>query len=92
MPAPHRSTPAASARPVIVQLADALIGPGSAAFACGVKANEVVSCERTSWSCPVLLRVRDLRKGTRRTIVQTYEDLHRHQPPVSERGIQAVRL
>ena len=74
MPAPHRSTPAASARPVIVQLADALIGPGSAAFACGVKANEVASCERTSWSCPVLLRVRDLRKGTRRTIVQTYED------------------
>jgi sulfur carrier protein ThiS len=38
------------------------------------QANEVASCERTSWSCPVLLRVRDLRKGTRRTIVQTYED------------------
>jgi hypothetical protein len=90
MPAPHRSTPAASARPVIVQLADALIGPGSAASrAASGERGGIVRSHLVG--CPVLLRVRDLRNALRRTIVQTYEDLHRHRRTVMEREVQAVR-
>lgn len=42
-------------------------------------------CERTSWRCPVLLRVRQL-ESTRRPIVQTYEALHRRRPGAPDRN------
>jgi hypothetical protein len=49
MPAPHRSTPAASARPVIVQLSERS-RTGLGRNRVRRQANEVASCERTSWA------------------------------------------
>ena len=66
------------------------LGPGSAT-ACGVRRTRWHRANAPRGRCPVLLRVRDRRNALRRTIVQTYEDLHRHRQVVMEREVQAVR-